>query len=325
MKYLGIIEKTKNGLDEKNVLVELKNDAQTLIQNNLQRDYSLFEDNIFFGYLAISIIIFGVILFFLLLYVIYRRDQRNQQRLDDLTKVLEQERMASIQSAKLASLGEMAAGLAHEINNPLAVIMGRVEILMDIMGKENASPLEINKNLGKIQEMSVRISKIVNSMRKVSKGNTSSELTSIRLGEVLEDILNLCSQRMKNKSIQLTYEPRDFDIMVKSNFTQLSQVIINIINNAIDELNKRSDDERKISITLGHHSDHLVLNISDSGEGIPANVREKLFQPFFTTTDVGQGTGLGLSISRSLMQDLGGSLTLAETKETCFQISIPRY
>jgi C4-dicarboxylate-specific signal transduction histidine kinase len=310
--------------EQRLALSRLRADSQTFIEDYMQFKDRLIDENIFIGNLAIVVIAAGLVLFFTLLYAIYYRYQRNLERLEQVSASLELERMANLQSSKLASLGEMAAGLAHEINNPLAVIMGRAEMLMETLNSDNPSPLEMNRNLGKIQEMAVRISKIVTSMRKVSKGNAGGQLAMISLAEVLEDILNLSTQRLKNKSIELDYKEFPLDLKVKSNFTQLSQVIINIMNNAMDELEKLPDDQRRIEITAKTFETYVELRIADSGKGIPEAIRLKIFEPFFTTKEVGQGTGLGLSISRTLMQEMGGDLTLAPEAKTCFILKIPR-
>jgi signal transduction histidine kinase len=251
------------------------------------------------------------------------KDVSEFKRKDDLIKIQEQ---SMINSSRLASLGEMAAGLAHEINNPLAVIIGRVEIIMSQISNGSVTEFEINKTMSKIHDMAFRISKIVTSMRKISKSNQAEDLVKTSLVLVIEDILNISSEKIRNSSVSLDYSQVDKAFLVEVNFSQLSQVIINLINNSIDELVKLPDGKRNIWISTEEFEGQTILKIRDSGMGIPLAVREKLFQPFFTTKDVGKGTGLGLSISKALMVEMGGDLELsAELSQTCFILKFKKY
>jgi signal transduction histidine kinase len=251
------------------------------------------------------------------------KDVSEFKRKDDLIKIQEQ---SMINSSRLASLGEMAAGLAHEINNPLAVIIGRVEIIMSQISNGSVTEFEINKTMSKIHDMAFRISKIVTSMRKISKSNQAEDLVKTSLILVIEDILNISSEKIRNSSVSLDYSQVDKAFLVEVNFSQLSQVIINLINNSIDELVKLPDGKRNIWISTEEFEGQAILKIRDSGMGIPLAVREKLFQPFFTTKDVGKGTGLGLSISKALMVEMGGDLELsAELSQTCFILKFKKY
>jgi nitrogen fixation/metabolism regulation signal transduction histidine kinase len=244
------------------------------------------------------------------------KDVSDFKRKDDLLKTQEQ---IMISSSRLASLGEMAAGLAHEINNPLAVIIGRVEMINSKINDGSATDVEINKTILKIQDMALRISKIVTSMRKISKTCKPEDLVETSLIMVIEDILNISSEKIRNSSVSLDYSQVNKALLVEVNFSQLSQVIINLINNSIDEIVKLPDGERNIWISTEEVEGSALLKIRDSGTGIPMAVREKLFQPFFTTKEVGKGTGLGLSISKALMVKMGGDLELsAELSQTCF-------
>jgi signal transduction histidine kinase len=315
-KYLSSDLKTS---PEENMFTDLKGDVQTLVEDYLVKKNKAIRRQVFFGYLSSGISFLGVLFFFFLLFAIYRRYQKNLERLEVVTQNLEQERLVSIQSSRLASLGEMAAGLAHEINNPLAVIIGRAEIITSLINNGEATDLEISKTISKINEMAKRIALIVTSMRKISKQADQSAPTKINLFSVIEDVLNLSSERLQNLSIVLDLSGLDKNINVNANFSHLSQILINLMNNGIDELQKQPEENRFISFSTEELEREVLLKIKDSGTGIPAKVREKLFQPFFTTKDVGKGTGLGLSISKNLMQEMGGTLELSpDLKQTCF-------
>lgn len=244
------------------------------------------------------------------------KDVSEFKRKDELLKIQEQ---SMINSSRLASLGEMAAGLAHEINNPLAVIIGRVEITLSQIAQGSITDVEINKTISKIREMALRISKIVTSMRKISNSNKPQDLAETSLVMIIEDILNISSEKIRNSSVNLDYSKVNTALVVDVNFSQLSQVIINLINNSIDELVNLPDDKRNVWLSTEELEGQVILKIRDSGMGIPLAVREKIFLPFFTTKDVGKGTGLGLSISKALMVDMGGDLELSgDLSQTCF-------
>ena len=321
-KYLNDGMKMDNHVG---LLSGLKGEVQTLLGNYLFKKNEVIKDQIFFGYLTISISLIGVISFLFLIYAIYRRYQINIENLQHVTQNLEQERLFSIQSSRLASLGEMAAGLAHEINNPLAVIIGRAEIITLQINNGEATDVEISKTIGKINEMAKRISKIITSMRKISKGTNKDILTPLNLSSVIDDVMNLSSERLRNLSTTFDQSGLDEQLSVNASFSHLSQILINLMNNSLDELQKLPDDKRHISISTEVTQYKVLLKVKDSGPGIPPEVRAKLFQPFFTTKEIGKGTGLGLSISKNLMLEMGGNLELSPNlNETCFILSFKK-
>jgi C4-dicarboxylate-specific signal transduction histidine kinase len=162
-------------------------------------------------------------------------------------------------------------------------------------------------------------------MRKISKGSNTNEVSSTNLFGVIDDILNLSAERVRNFSINLDVSAVSPDSIVMANFTHLSQVLINLLNNGIDELQKCPPEARNIWISTEENGDEILLKVKDSGLGIPAEIREKIFQPFYTTKEVGKGTGLGLSISKSLMNEMGGDLYLSpDTSSTCFILKFNR-
>jgi C4-dicarboxylate-specific signal transduction histidine kinase len=192
-------------------------------------------------------------------------------------------------------------------------------MIMAQISAGNATDVEVTKTISKINDMALRISKIVTSMRKISKGSSQDELVSTNLASVIDDILNLSSERIRSSCINLDISGVNAEIFVKANFTHLSQVIINLLNNSIDELGKTPEDKRNIWLSTEVLGDQAMLKIKDSGSGISVSVREKMFQPFYTTKDIGKGTGLGLSISKGLMNEMGGDLELSpDLNQTCF-------
>ena len=243
-------------------------------------------------------------------------DITDLKRKDERLKTQQQ---SLISSSRLASLGEMAVGIAHEINNPLAVIIGRCEMILSQFADGSATDVEVNKTLCKINDMAHRISRVVTSMRRVSKSGAKEEIVATNLFLAIQDVLNLSAERVRNSLIELDFSSLNQDTSVQVNISQLSQVLFNLLGNSIDELLKNAEDNRRIWLSNEEFEGQVVLKIRDSGAGISVDVREKLFQPFYTTKEMGVGTGLGLSISKALMNGMGGDLELSpDLSQTCF-------
>jgi C4-dicarboxylate-specific signal transduction histidine kinase len=227
------------------------------------------------------------------------------------------EREFSVQNAKLASLGEMSASIAHEINNPLAVISGMAQLLT-----KSVSDVEKTKDrLDRISRSVERISTIVNGLRKFSRSSSSGD----KKPHSLLGILTEAAQLVELKSTK-------FDTKVAMNVVadgtilcdevEIEQVIINLMNNAIDAV--RDKDERWVAVEVFRVADEIALRVIDSGKGIPKNIADKIFEPFFTTKIVGDGTGLGLSIAKGIVEDHGGTMSIIQDcPNTCFEVRFP--
>ena len=247
--------------------------------------------------------------------------------LKDVSELKNQEEFIKLQeltitrNSKLASLGEIAAGISHEINNPLAVIIGNAEMLEEWIVEPNE---QTRKALSNIARMGKRITNIIKLMKNLSREDQSNEIEMIEMSSFMEDMKCLINISVKNSCIEMTLDIASFkNQCIKGSSTQLSQVIINMINNAVQAI--ENEDEKWIKVQLVKDPDFLTLKISNSGTKIPKHVREKIFQPFFTTKDPGKGTGLGLSISKTIIEGFQGSLDLDEKSEnTTFVIKIPK-
>jgi len=239
--------------------------------------------------------------------------------LQDLTIQLKSQQAQLIHASRLACLGEMSAGIAHEINNPLTIIAGNIPILESMRLDEEKFKTRANKVLTAVD----RIAKILSGLRKFSHSDSSKSISSwTKLDTLLTEAIVLVSSASLRVGTQVT-KPVDEFIELDCHPPELVQVFFNLLSNAVaatEQLN-----EKWIEIRLIQHEDGLTIRIIDSGPGIPEELQGKLFQPFFTTKPVGSGMGLGLSISKGILEGHGGSLSyVANEANTCFELFLPK-
>lgn len=227
------------------------------------------------------------------------------------------------EKSRLASLGEMAAGLAHEINNPLTVIAGKAAKLRRVAVSKGDGPNSDLKDLATIETTVERIAKIIRGLRTFSRDGSLNDFEEANLKGILEETLEMVRSRFAAHSIELSIGEMPADLRLECRPIQLGQVMLNLLNNAHDAV--QEFPERWVKVVVEANDDTVKICVMDSCLGIPESLREKLMQPFFTTKPVGEGTGLGLSISRGIILSHGGTLTIDSTcPNTCFVISLPR-
>jgi PAS domain S-box-containing protein len=223
-----------------------------------------------------------------------------------------------IQSSRLAALGEMSAGIAHEINNPLAIIAVST-ILLD---KFKNDPVKFTSKVATIEKAIERISQIVGGLKRFSRCSEGISYDNHSLSAIVREslILTLMKSQRHNTSVTGDFKTES---LIHCNEIQIEQVVINLINNSIDAVKGR--DEKWVKILLFEEGLAVVIRVMDSGPGIPENVRAKLFDPFFTTKKVGEGTGLGLSITKGILDEHNATITVvADRPNTCFEIRFPK-
>ncbi|MBC7712498.1 MAG: PAS domain-containing protein [Rhizobacter sp.] len=225
------------------------------------------------------------------------------------------------ESAKLTVLGEMASGVAHEINNPLTIIKGNTDKIIKRLSEPELNQEILIRDLKLIGKMTERISKIVNALKIYSRNAENDEPEVSKLLTTLNDTWELCHERFFEAAINIKIDC-DASLEVFCSPTQLSQVIMNLLNNSFDAISELKD--KWIEIKCTHESGKIFISFTDSGNGIPSQVVDKMMNPFFTTKEVGKGTGLGLSISNGLVETLGGTLKYCENStNTTFIITMP--
>lgn len=227
------------------------------------------------------------------------------------------ERVKSLQSAKLASLGELSAGIAHEINNPLAIIGATVKLLERY--KDN--PIKFEETVKNISKSVDRIAKIVSGLKKFSRTSEKKNYQVHSLEKIISEVQTLTSAKSSRYFVEFRVQIQPESVILCDEM-EIEQVLINLINNAIDAV--KNQTEKWVWIESLMSGDACTLRVSDSGPGIPEDIRGKLFQPFFTTKSVGEGTGLGLSIVKGILDEHRASIEiLNQSPHTCFEIKFP--
>jgi signal transduction histidine kinase len=228
-------------------------------------------------------------------------------------------------ASKMASLGELATGIAHEINNPLSIIVGRTQILKSkfeelktLQSEEFESCVQ---NLTKIEETSNLIAKIIRGLNAFSRNTENDPMTLHSVRTIINFAINLCEERLKSNQINIEVrEGRDGEIFCRD--VQITQVLVNFINNSIDALDVLQ--EKWIEISVSVTPKKVVISVRDSGKGIAPHLVDKIMQPFFSTKEIGKGIGLGLSISKGIAESHDGKISYDPLDEnTKFDLELP--
>ena len=240
--------------------------------------------------------------------------------------VTEQRRMqAQLEaSARLSSLGMMAGGIAHEINNPLTIIHASASDLLDAaQDGEQLLREDVVCKCRRIRDTADRIASIVKSLRRIAREGSQDEFFPVAAAKIVGDTLEMCRETFKSKSVTLILPEIDPSLTLVCREVQVAQVLLNLLQNALDAV-ADEPGERWVRLEVSRHNNALMFAISDSGPGVPAELKSKIMEPFFTTKDVGKGTGLGLSLSTSIAEEHGGKLELTDKAgHTCFCLTLP--
>jgi PAS domain S-box-containing protein len=233
-------------------------------------------------------------------------------------EIIKRQQLKIVASAKMSSLGEMAGGIAHEINNPLAIIHLAAHQLRQCLVKPTTNELAA---LERIERTVERIVKIVKGLKSFSRSGEKDPMVEVKLEKVLLETLDLCRERFLSHGIRIESD-LDSSLAVKGHSVQLSQVFLNLLNNSFDAISTQQSPWIRISCTRNDKT--AVLRFIDSGHGIPNETAQKIFEPFFTTKEVGEGTGLGLSVSQGILAEHRGAISYEEEGgSTCFVVRLP--
>jgi len=240
---------------------------------------------------------------------------RREQELRDKQEQL-------VQAAKLATLGELTTGVAHELNNPLNNIGLFVGNAIDQIQMNRASPQQLLRELQGAMQQVGKATEIISHLRTFGRAAPTSR-QRLLIYEVVQRALSLLQEQMRDRQIIVQLDLASKSPVVVGNSIQLEQVFINVLSNARDAL---VDSPRKrISISGWTDAETVELSFQDSGPGIPPGLEKRIFDPFFTTKEVGKGTGLGLSIAYGIIKDHQGTISVVNRpgEGACFRIQLP--
>ena len=207
-----------------------------------------------------------------------------------------------IRQERLAAVGLLVSGVAHEINNPLQAILGFAELLQ----MQHSLPEAVNNDLRLIQRESARACGIIRNLALFAR-QTPGQHAAVRLAEVITSVAELRQRRLESEDIELLIENQSTG-SVMAVFTELQQVVLNFVVNAEQVILSSGRLPGRITIRARDERRSVLLEVEDTGSGVPPENEAKLFQPFFTTKPVGEGTGLGLSVSYGIIDSMGGKL-----------------
>ena len=227
---------------------------------------------------------------------------------------------------RMAALGTLASGIAHEINNPLTYVIANLQTLAEqLPASTDKAARELSDIVAEALDGAQRIRKLVKQVQMVSPGQHEERLTVVALREVLQAALALTENQIKHRARLLC--DLDQDLYVRGDHERIEQLFVNLLLNAAQAIpeGRASKNQIRVSVRELPGQSAAVVQIADSGSGIPLEVQERIFQPFFTTKPIGQGTGLGLSVCRGIVTALGGEISFQSEPAagTTFRVVLP--
>jgi PAS domain S-box-containing protein len=247
----------------------------------------------------------------------------------DITDTLAKETQL-IQASKMATLGEMAAGIAHELNQPLSTIQIGADYIDNVIKQGLIAPDDLSLVSKHLKEQVERAVHIITHLREFGR-KTDIKREKVDVNRAIMGVFTILSQQLKLKGIKLEVDLMEDIPLVLGDLNRLEQVFINLIINARDAMEEKknlflgADIENCLRVRSYHERDSVVVEVSDTGVGIPDDIKDRIFEPFFTTKKLGEGTGLGLSISYNIIKDYNGRIEFdsKEGEGTTFRVIFP--
>ena len=250
---------------------------------------------------------------------------RQVERIKEADRAKELMNQQVIETGKLASIGELAAGIAHEINNPVAIMVEEAGWIQDLLAEDEfsrgANRDEFERALKQINTQGKRCKEITHKLLSFAR-KTDARVQDFSINDLIEEVLGLSEQRAKYAKVTITSLLDENLPAIKASPSEMQQVFLNLINNAVDAMEKQGGE---ITVATRREKDHLIVEVRDSGPGIPPANLDRIFDPFYTTKPVGKGTGLGLSICYGIIKKMEGDISVNSTMDegTTFLIKIP--
>lgn len=246
-------------------------------------------------------------------------------RIRQTNQELAQQKAAVVHSEKMSALGRMAGEIAHEINNPLAIIHGNAVLIRKLLESGNHSPAELGKLAETVESTAMRITRVVKSMRSLARDSRQDPLRSCQLRSIIQDASSMCLDRYEAAGVRLETAPIPDNLSLRCRSSEISQVLVNLLMNSLDALGGIKEGERWVRVEVQARGPLVEIAVCDNGPGVPREIRAKIHEPFFTTKEAGSGLGLGLSISRTIIEEgHAGRLWLDEAcPQTRFVFTVP--
>lgn len=270
--------------------------------------------------IVVFIVGVGGVAIILMAVLLSRRIVRHIEQTDHEKEVMNDQ---VIEAGKLASIGELAAGIAHEINNPVAIMVEEAGWIGDLLaeddGEDNSD--EMKKSLKQIRTQGARCKEITHKLLSFAR-KIDPTVHEVDINELVQEVVGLSDQRTRYGNVELELLLQDDLPPLEGSPSELQQVLLNLVNNAIDALGTKGG---KVSVSTCLAEGSILVTVKDNGEGIPKANISKIFDPFFTTKPVGKGTGLGLSIIYGIVKKMGGEITVESEQNvgTVFRVQLP--
>jgi two-component system NtrC family sensor kinase len=271
---------------------------------------------------AIAIILLGGLGIITMAFIVSKKMVSRIARVDREKRVMNEQ---IVETGKLASVGELAAGIAHEINNPVAIMVEEAGWIEDLLEeeefKESENLTEFIRALEQIRTQGRRCKEITHKLLSFAR-KTDSQVREVQIDDLVEELVALSAQRAKYSNVTINTALQEDLPSVHVSETELQQVFLNLINNALDAMEKKGGS---IDIKSRLEGEHIAIEVADTGPGIPEANLARIFDPFFTTKQVGKGTGLGLSICYGIIKKMGGEIVVHSIVDmgTTFRVLIP--
>jgi len=314
-KHVGSIDNNRRLL----VSALLKNDDWLLV---FQQDTGdAFSDYKVVRNVALLVFLLSAVGVTLVSFWLSGRIKKHIDRIDSAKNMVNRQ---LVDSGSLATIGELATGIAHEINNPVAIMIEEAGWIQDLLyeGIDNKDNLEeFIRALKQIETQGRRCKGITQKLLSFGR-KTDSRIQSVQLNELIEEVVSLSSEKARHGKVTI-YTLLDPHLPeIRASVIEMQQVLLNIVNNALDALEKKGD---RIEISSTSKDNQIIIKIADNGPGIPSTIMNRLFDPFFSTKPVGKGSGLGLSQCYGIVKKMGGRIDVESmaAEGAMFSIMLP--